>query len=128
MRNFWSDLKIPTDIGRELANIPKEVAKEVTKAMMAQTDRIKDEALLMVSEELRKFTDNLDIGEEIRKALRNSTIEMELKIRFREDEPEPEIKQEVSLVPVLHSPDKASSVATAFSDAERDEGKEESAE
>ncbi len=100
MRSFWSDLKIPTDIGRELANIPKEVAKEVTKAMLSQTERIKDEALTMISEEVRNFVDQLDIAEELRKAMRNSTIELDIKIRFQDNNPEPKIEQQVALVPV----------------------------
>lgn len=77
---------LPTEVVKEFASMPKEIAKEVAKATLSQADRLKTEILKLVASETQQFLRQMHLGEELQKLLAATTLEIEMKIRFR---PEP---------------------------------------
>jgi hypothetical protein len=74
------------ELARELANIPREVAKEIARGMLAQADRLKNESSKVVANELRRFLGQLNLWEELRKMMDGTVLDIEMKIRFRAPE------------------------------------------
>ena len=62
--------------------ISDSFAREVVSYITRQVDNAKDEVVRMTGNQIRKFLDNLDLGEELQKILTSLSFEIKTEIRF----------------------------------------------
>jgi len=70
IRNLVGELKLP---------------KELIGALLAQADKTKQEVVLTLGEELRRFFESAQLHQELRKLLTDVTIEVKAEVRLRPD-------------------------------------------
>ena len=65
-----------------------KIPKDMANYLIQQSAKSKDEFLRYIAEEVRKFIAQIEFDQEIRKVLRNMSIEVKAEIRFTEREEE----------------------------------------
>ncbi len=67
IRSYLSDLKLP---------------KEAVQFLISQVAKTKEEALRVITEEIRSFLDNTQLDDVLRRVLTNISLEISTKVRF----------------------------------------------
>ena len=78
-----------------LRKVAGDLPKEAVSFLAGQAQHTKDEVLRVVTNELRRFLDNLDLDAALRKTLANITLEVKTEIRFKPTEPGAALKADV---------------------------------
>ena len=99
IRRIMSDLNLPKEVATYLMlNLPREVAGTI----MSQASSSKDEVLRIVSQELRRFLENVNLSGELQKLLTSLSFEIKTEIRFIPNDAaigqvKPEVKNKVAV-------------------------------